>query len=168
MSTEAERLQTAQWVLERNLAWIAAAEVKVGAIVAIDTAMLGGMGAAFSATDVKMRTYWAVLFTLAAAILLAGGLITAAMTVIPRVKGPAKSLLFFGRIGEVAEPDYIDAFKAATVQQLLEDWSAQIHRNAQIARDKFKLVRQAMVWSFLAILPWFAAIVTLIHKPAGA
>ncbi|WP_233099873.1 hypothetical protein, partial [Acidovorax sp. IB03] len=43
MSTENERLQTAQWVLERNLGWIAAAEVKVGVIVAIDTAMLGGV-----------------------------------------------------------------------------------------------------------------------------
>lgn len=168
MSTDTERLLTAQWVLERNLAWIAAAEVKVGAIVAIDTAMLGGLGAAFSAADVKMRTYWAVLFTLCAVILLTGGLVTAATTVLPGVKGPAKSLLFFGRIGQMGEPDYIDTFKTATTAQLLEDWSAQIHRNAQIACDKFKLVRQAMIWSFLAILPWFAAIVTLIHKPPGA
>lgn len=168
MSTDTERLQTAQWVLERNLVWIAAAEAKVGVIVAIDTAMLGGLGAAFSAVDGKMRTYWAVLFTLFAAMLLAGGLITAATAVLPRVKGPAKSLLFFGRIGQLGEPDYIQAFKTATVDQFLEDWSAQIHRNAQIACDKFKLVRQAMIWSFLAILPWFAAMVTLVHKPSGA
>ncbi|WP_430423320.1 Pycsar system effector family protein [Methylibium petroleiphilum] len=167
MGTEKERLQTAQWVLERNLAWIAAAEAKVGAIVAIDTAMLGGLGAAFSAADVHFRTYWAVLFTLVAAILISGGLTTAAMAMLPRMKGPTKSLLFFGRIGEVAEPDYIDAFRTVTAQQLLEDWSAQIHRNAQIACDKFILVRQAMIWSFLAILPWFAAIVTLIHREAG-
>lgn len=151
-------------MLERNLAWIAAAEVKVGAIVAIDTAMLGGLGAAFSTSDVAMRTYWAVLFTLVAAMLLAAGLTTAAITMVPQLEGPARSLLYFGRVGEVAEPDYIDAFRAATAQQLLEDWTAQIHRNAQIACGKFKLVRQAMIWSFLAILPWFAAIVTLIHK----
>lgn len=42
--TDDERLKAAQWVLERNLAWVAAAEVKVGVIVAIDTAMLGGAG----------------------------------------------------------------------------------------------------------------------------
>ena len=70
MNTETERLQAAQWMLERNLAWIAAAEVKVGVIVAIDTAMLGGLGVAFSAADVKTRTYWAILFTLVAAILI--------------------------------------------------------------------------------------------------
>ena len=34
-----ERLAIAQWVLERNLAWISASEVKVGAIVTIDMAM---------------------------------------------------------------------------------------------------------------------------------
>ncbi len=82
MSTGMERLQTAQWVLERNLGWIAAAEVKVGVIVAIDTAMLGGLGAVFSTADVTMRTHWGVLFTLAAAILLALGLVSTAMAVL--------------------------------------------------------------------------------------
>jgi hypothetical protein len=164
MSAQMERLQTAQWVLERNLAWIAAAEVKVGVVVAIDTAMLGGLGAAFSSADVKMHTHWVVLFTLAAAILLAAGLISAAMAVLPRVTGPAKSLLFFARIGPCADVDYINNFKAASHDDLLDDWTVQIHRNAQIACDKFRWVRLGMLWSFIAILPWFAAIVTLVQK----
>lgn len=164
MSTDTERLQMAQWVFERNLAWIAAAEVKVGVIVAIDTAMLGGLGAAFSAADAKTQTHWAILMTLGAAILLGGGLAIAAMALLPQTRGPKKSLLFFGPIGETTEPDYVDALRAASVQQLLEDLSVQIHRNAQIAREKFKFVRQAMIWSFLAILPWFSAIVLLLHK----
>jgi hypothetical protein len=159
-----ERLQTAQWVLERNLGWIAAAEVKVGVIVAIDTAMLGGLGAAFSTAEVTMRTHWAVLFTLAAAVLLAVGLWSAAMAVLPRVTGPLKSLLFFGRIGSCAGVAYVNNFKSASLEDLLDDWTAQIHRNAQIACDKFQWVRRGTLWSFLAILPWFAAIVTLIHK----
>ncbi|AOX99259.1 Pycsar system effector family protein [Jeongeupia sp. USM3] len=164
MSSNTDRLQTAQWIFERHLGWIAAAEVKVGVIVALDTAMLGGLGAAFSAADVKARTAWAVLFTLTAFILLVIGLICAAMAVLPRVTGPAKSLLFFGRIGPRAEADYIKDFKAASIDEWLDDWAAQIHRNAQIACAKFKHVRLGMIWSFLAILPWFAAIVTLIHK----
>lgn len=43
-------------MLERNLAWIATADVKVGVIVAIDTGMLGGLCAAFSASNAKMQT----------------------------------------------------------------------------------------------------------------
>lgn len=161
MTTDRERLQTAQWVLERNLAWIAAAEVKVGVIVAIDTAMLGGLGAALSATDAATRTHWAWFFLIASVACLCCGLFCAAMSVLPRITGPAKSLLFFGRINAFNEADYMASFKAATDTDLLEDWLAQIHRNAQIASKKYAWVRKSMWWSFMAVLPWLPAIVAL-------
>lgn len=164
MSADKERLQVAQWVLERNLAWIAAAEVKVGVIVAIATAMLGGLGAAFSTSETAARTAWAYLWTVGAAVALAGGLFCAAMAVLPRVTGPARSLVFFGRIGPCGDTEYFEQFKKATDPELLEDWTAQIHRNAQIACDKFAWVRKSMYWSFLSVAPWFAAIITLLNK----
>jgi hypothetical protein len=164
MSAEKERLQTAQWVLERNLAWIAAAEVKVGVIVAIDTAMLGGLGAVFSAADGSARTQWAWLFTIAAVVSLGVGLFCAAMAVLPRVTGPEHSLLFFGRVGVSDAAEYMDAFKKATHTNFIDDWTAQIHRNAQIACDKFAWVKKAMLWSFLSVLPWFTGIVALLNN----
>jgi len=164
MSTEKDRLITAQWALERNLAWIAAAEVKVGVIVAIDTAMLGGLGVAFSAADNATRSAWAWLFTIAAVVALGSGLFCAAMAVLPRVTGPKNSLVFFGRVATIDSADYVDQFKMATDAALLEDWTAQIHRNAQIACDKFAWVRKSMLWSFLSVLPWFSAIVVLLKK----
>lgn len=164
MTSDRERLQTAQWVLERNLAWITAAEVKVGVIVAIDTAMLGGLVAAFSAADGVARTAWAWFFNIGAAIALGSALFCAAMAVLPRVNGPDKSLLFFGRVASFTDVDYIESFKKATDTDLLEDWTAQIHRNAQIACDKFSWVRTSMWWSFLSVMPWFAAIVTLLKN----
>lgn len=48
MSTNKDKLSSAQWILERTLGWIAAAEIKVGAITAIDVAMLTALGAFFS------------------------------------------------------------------------------------------------------------------------
>ena len=164
MSAETERLQTAQWVLERNLAWIAAAEVKVGVIVAMDTAMLGGLGAAFSVVGGAVRTHWAWFFTIVATVCLGVGLFCAAMAVLPRVTGPARSLLFFGCVGPRVEAEYIEDFKNTSDVDLLEDWTAQIHRNAQIACDKFAWVRKSMWWSFLSALPWFPAIITLLHN----
>lgn len=164
MNSDNERLKTAQWVLERNLAWIAAAEVKVGVIVAIDTAMLGGLGVAFSAADGVVRTTWAWLFTIGAVTALGSALLCAAMAVLPRVNGPTKSLLFFGRIGPCADVDYVDSFKKVTDAELLEDWTAQIHRNAQIACDKFSWVRKSMWWSFLSVMPWFASIIMLLKN----
>ena len=164
MSTDRDRLHTAQWVLERNLAWIAAAEVKVGVIVAIDTAMLGGLGAAFSEADGSARTHWAWFFSIATVICLGSGLFCAAMAVLPRISGPEKSLLFFGRVGLSDGAEYVRNLRAATDADLLEDWTAQIHRNAQIACDKFAWVRKSMWWSFLSVLPWFPAIITLLGK----
>jgi hypothetical protein len=164
MSAETERLQTAQWVLERNLAWIAAAEVKVGVIVAIDTAMLGGLGASFSVAGGAVRTHWAWFFTSVATVCLGVGLFCAAMAVLPRVTGPARSLLFFGRVGARTEAEYVEDFKKASDVDFLQDWTAQIHRNAQIACDKFAWVRKSIWWSFLSALPWFPAIITLLHN----
>lgn len=164
LSVEKERIQVAQWVLERNLSWIAAAEVKVGVIVALDTAMLGGLGAAVSGADGAARTAWAWLFTIGAVVALGAGIFCAAMAVLPRVTGPERSLLFFGRIGPCADAEYIEKFRKATDTELLNDWTAQIHRNAQIACDKFAWVRKSMWWSFLSVPPWFPAIVILLNK----
>lgn len=166
MSMEKDRLHTAQWILERNLAWIAAAEVKVGVIVAIDTAMLGGLGATFSAANSAALTHWAwaLFFVIAAAICLGSGLFCSAMVVLPRITGPENSLLFFGRVGPCVGMDYSQKLKTTTDAELLEDWAAQIHRNAQIACDKYAWVKKSMWWSFLSLLPWFSAIILLLEK----
>lgn len=156
------RLATAQWVLERHLAWIAAAEVKVGVIVALDTALLGGLAAAFGASDSAARTAWTYLFTLVAAGAAVLGLFCAAMAVLPRTNGPKDSLLFFGPIAAMNARSFGERFKEATDEQLLADWTDQIHRNAEIACDKYAWVRKSMYWSFIAAIPWIAAVGLLI------
>jgi hypothetical protein len=58
MSSEKERLEIARWVLERNLAWIAASEIKIGVIVAIDTALLGSLGAILGHAGIVSLSAW--------------------------------------------------------------------------------------------------------------
>ena len=77
-----DRLTTAQWIFERNLAWIAAADAKVAIIVTINVAMLGGLAGTFGWSDAH-RTYWAYLACVVA-LILSGS----------RTDGPKKSLLF--------------------------------------------------------------------------
>lgn len=158
------RLATAQWVLERHLAWIAAAEVKVGVIVALDTALLGGLAAAFGAAEAATRVPWAYLFTLSAAGTAVLGLLCAAMAVLPRTNGPKNSMLFFGQVAAEDAATYCDRFHRASDEMLLSDWTQQIHRNAEIARDKYLWVRRSMCWSFLATLPWIPAIGMLVKR----
>lgn len=162
MSIETERLHVAQWILERNLHWIAAAEVKTAVIVALDTAMLGALATAFSAVSVGERIVWANVFSVIAAVCLLSALFCTAMSVLPRTDGPPSSFVFFGKIVKRAAADYADAFTRADTSSFLQDLLDQIHRNAEIACDKFRWVRNAMVWSFVALPPWVAAIGCLI------
>ncbi len=160
--TEQERLEAAQWVLERHLAWIAAAEVKVGVLIAIGTALLGGLAAAFGASDAAARVAWTYLFTLTAAGCAILGIFCAAMAVIPRTIGPKESLLFFGCVAELDSQNFTDRFRTATYDELLTDWTSQIHRNAQIACKKYDWVKKSMYWSLIAAIPWIAAIGLLV------
>lgn len=95
MHTAKERLLTAQWMLERQLHWISAADMKVGVVVAIDTAMLGGLAAAFAST--QERTGWAIAACILALGLAGVGLFCAALAVFPRLDGPPDSMLFLER-----------------------------------------------------------------------
>ena len=163
MTKDSERLKVAQWVLERNLGWIAAAEIKVGVIVALDTAMLGVLATSFGSLLPAERTAWANLFTLLAAITIVVAIICAAMSILPRVNGPKKSLLFFGRIAGLHHPNYVANFRSATESEMLEDCLAQIHRNAEIAREKYMWVGRSMKWSFFSVVPWVAALSLLVR-----
>src|SRR3546814_910486 len=135
MASDSERLAFAQWLLDRNIAWIAAAEAKVGFVVAIDTAMLAGLATAYS--DAKEVAWFGATATIAAAFLTMASVLCAAITIFSRTNGPARSLLFFGRIAERSGDDYRQVFRKVRSAELLEDFAHQIHRNAEIAQEKF-------------------------------
>lgn len=159
MKDEQERFRVAQWVLERQIGWIATADVKVGVVVAIQTAMAGGLAAALGFAPQK--TEWAIIFTAAAFVCSIGAFACAGRGLLPRTDGPDKSLIFFGRICSEARSDYISKFRGAADSELLDDCAAQIHRNAEIAGEKHLWVKNAVIWSFLSAPPWVLAIILL-------
>lgn len=168
MNSDMERLGYAQWILERNLAWIGAAEVKVGVILAIDTAMLAGLATAFTSAGPSRIVAWDVVLTLAAAAPLMLAVGCGALAVLPRTQGPPSSFVFFGTIAKAKAEEYRSDFTSAPVADLLNDCLAQIHRNAEICVSKFKWVRFGMIWSFIAIIPWLFALARLVSATASA
>lgn len=154
-----DRIEYAKWILERNLHWISAAEVKVGFIIAVDTAMLGALAAIFSTTKFSENGAWTNLFTIVTTVTLIGAIICAAMAVKPDTKGPPTSFVFFGKVAAQASADYVDHFKRANDDSFLQDLLDQIHRNAEIAKNKYEWVKSAVGWSFLSVPLWAAAIV---------
>lgn len=160
MHTPKERLSTAQWMVERQLHWISAADVKIGVIVAIDTAMLGGLAAAFAAS--QDHTAWAMAMCVGALVLSGVGLFCTAMAVFPRLDGPPDSMLFFARVAAVKPSDYVTKLAQVSDEELLCDWATQIHRNAMIAKLKHGWVKSAMLWSFFSTPFWLAAVALLV------
>lgn len=162
MIDDQRRTEHAKWLFERTLGWIATADVKVGVAMALDTAMLGGLAAAFSSSDPLSRTAWTYFATLVATGGMVIAMFCAAMAAIPRMLGPVKSIIFFARISERQESDYLDLFAKVNEQEFISDLVTQIHRNAQIATAKHWWVRKSLIWSFVAAIPWIAAIGLLV------
>lgn len=155
-----ERTKYAQWLLERNLAWIAQAEVKVAVVISLDAGMISAAAAAY--TTASHKTIGAILASVLFGVLVISALACAAMVVKPQVGGPSMSFIFFGRIAERPAIDFISDLLVVSDKDLLKDLVAQIHRNAEIASKKHQWVRLAILWSFLSATAWVIAISQLV------
>lgn len=154
-----QRFRTAQWILERQIGWISTADVKVGALVAIQTAMVGMLAATYSAAS--SRSELAILCTVLAVLCSVGAFVCAALALFPRTGGPEKSLIFFGQISSISRSDYVNVISETSCDGLLEDCAEQIHRNAEIARDKHCWLQNGMILSFVSSPLWLIAIFNL-------
>jgi hypothetical protein len=162
MDEDKQRIEAAKWIFERTLGWIAAADVKVGAAIALDTGMLGGLAAAFAGSDYHLRTAWCYVFVFASTAGMAFAMFCAGMAALPRTRGPLESMIFFGRVVERDADSYSDAFGKMSEKEFLADLTRQIHRNAEIACDKHTWVRRSLFWSFLSAGTWIVAIAMLV------
>jgi hypothetical protein len=156
-----DRVDLARWLLDRNIAWIAAAEAKAGFIVALDTAMFAGLATAYS--DAKAITALQQFGSVFAALLLAMSVLFCAVVVRSQTHGPASSLIFFGRISKRSIETYRDAFKTSDSTAWITDFADQIHRNAEIATEKYEWVRRATVTLMFAGPFWALAVVSLVR-----
>jgi len=149
-------LELSEKILDRNVAWISAADSKVAPNLAVSTAMLGTLAALAPKT-----TAWTVLSAVCAslaALLLVGALVSLVLVVLPRLQGPKGSLIFFEGISGMERETYIDALVRATDEELFRDAASQCHRNAEIAQAKYRFVRMAMILLFFSVAPWLGAI----------
>ncbi len=162
MSDRFERVQVAQWILDKQLGWIAAADAKVAVIVALDTAVFATLATAYASA--KSPVAWASLMSMATGALLVIALACAAMSLFPRTDGPKQSLVFFGPVATASHADYIASLSSVPLNKLHDDIAAQIHRNAEIAKVKHRWVRRSMGWSFLASSPWAVAVYLLVKQ----
>jgi len=163
MRDDNERIKIAQWVLERTLAAIGAAEVKLSVIITLNLAMLASLGGAFAPVG-KAIEAWTLVFLITTSLFIILSLISCANVLIPRMQGPERSIIFFGRIGKKPQKEYFTEFTQAGEDAVLKDLLAQIHINSEIACEKYKWIRVSMIWTFVSVVPWFVSIVIMTYR----
>ena len=154
-----EKISNAKWILERNLSWINAADAKIAAITTINLAMLTVLATIYFPSSSKSA--WAVLMSAVAFLFVVLSLMFVWFVVMPRISGPDKSNIFFGKIAEVSPDEFCENFSKLTSDKFLVDLMDQIHINSKIANQKHKFVRKAYFSTMFSLLPWLSSIVML-------
>lgn len=142
-------------ILSKNIAWIAAADTKATLTFTVISAMLAVVAALIPPTDAW--TIWSGI-AIAGAVLFQGtSLVNIVLAMFPQLAGPRGSIVFFGGIASHDEQQYVQKIKNSSVEDLVEDFARQCHRNAEIAQLKFGRVRYAVLSGFISLPFWLAA-----------
>ena len=157
-----ERVRILENNLSRLLGWVSAADSRIGLILALDTAMLGSL-AALAPRASGWEVAPAIFSTLAGGALLTS-LLLLSFASFPTTSGPRGSLIFFEGIASSETDAYLQSVNELTEEQYLDDLAKQCHRNAEIARKKFKWVRWSLSSLYLAVLPWALAVYLLYQR----
>ena len=155
-SEQTERLQIAQWLLDKQLECIASADAKVAVVITLNTAIVAILASTYATSSNPDLP--GTLLALSAGLFTFVALFCAAMSIFPRVKGSDKSLVFFGSVAENTFADYVHTFATSTVDHFVLDITAQVHRNAEIAKAKYVWVRRSIAFSFLVVPIWVSSI----------
>ena len=150
-----ERVVELKWALELQLAWVQASDLKATVLLPVPIAMLGVLMEALPTLPNLGFTQWGLLTLSVVPLVVA--LCYLAFSVVPRVKGPDSSLIFFGKIAALDGAGFADAIKERSVSEYEDDLVAQIHVNSVICCKKFGCVTSAMRAMFVAIPPWVAS-----------
>lgn len=145
--------------LDRLLHWIGAADSKIAPILAIDTAMIGVLAALYSKLSVSLG--WCLWLVIPSVIVLGLSILTLAIAVFPRTKGPEGSTIYFGGIASCEFKTYKAKMCELHPEEYRDDLIAQCHRNAQIAAEKYKWVKRSMICLFPGIVFWVPAVYVL-------
>lgn len=148
--------QKLKWVLERQLAWISSADAKLTVVGPIPLAMLAISLAGFGEKIETINWMDAPLFVSTFLLLLVMFYVASAL--IPRLKGPENSNIFFGKISCQDEEMFLRAVLGESPKEHLEDLIGQIHVNAKIANYKHGCVGRAIIYLVFATPIWLISL----------
>lgn len=150
-----------RWVLERQLHWIGAADVKAGGMIGVYMAL-----AAIAATllDSASPPASAKFLFLLAAMTLLPALACAVAVFFPRDASQRRSSIFFGEIAALEMDRFMDAARRQNADLVVEDLLGQIHINAKIALSKHSFAKISIIFGAASLAIWIAAVATFLGR----
>jgi len=151
-----------RWVMERQLHWIGAADVKAGGMIGAYMALAAIAATLLDSGNPPLQAKW--LFSIAAGAMLPA-LCFAVAVFFPRDAAKRSSLIFFGEISRVDLEKFKERCRSTTIDQVKDDLVNQIHINAIIARCKHKYAKTSIIWGSVALAVWLGGVATVARAP---
>ena len=155
--SEDENIEKNKWLLERQLAWISNGDLKIGAIVTLNLAMLASLSSYFKNKDPAL--FLDILYFITVlAIIISVYFCKAGFK--PKFEPPNLSNIFFGTIIQNDLTTFNQNIDNISKQDFSNDLSTQAYRNAQIANIKYSYLHKATLAFFIASIFWILTLGT--------
>jgi Family of unknown function (DUF5706) len=151
-------LAAARDQLNRTLTFFPRVDGKASVILAVDTSMLAVLA---TRSWPALHFGWHLLPLGLALLALGVSFWHLYREAFPQLEGGQQSLLYFREIANLTESRYLEAWKASSDEQNLNDLLGQTWRNSQILRSKFDHLKQAYIALACATPPWAVTLVLL-------
>lgn len=145
--------------LDRQLAWIRAADTRLSLILPLSTAMLAALAAI--APPVETWPVGAAIFASFSALFLSLSVLFCALSSFPRTDGPKGSMIYFAGIAAREVEQFRAAAKSFTDEEYVDDLVSQCHVNATIAESKYRWIKRGMASLLIATAPWMLTVYLL-------
>jgi hypothetical protein len=156
--SDLDKLPPAERNLERLLSWIGRLDVKFSILLGIETAMLGFLASV--TPSVKCIDLLHLILTIITFMLILISFSFIFFGMFPRLKGPDKSLIYFGSISKISFDEYKTLFSDSSKQSYLDDLLEQCHINSRIIDTKFSKLKTSYILLLLSLSPWLYLVYT--------
>jgi len=152
--------------LNRTLSFFSRVDGKASVVLAVDTAMLGLLGA--NAPPFSEFTWYMAAAAISTALLIGLSLWHIYKEAFPKLDGAEESLIYFRAIAKRKEQRFIEEFLGQSDADYLKDMLSQTWRNSEILTIKFDHIRRAFNCLALSIPPWLITLTLFVRVHQGS
>lgn len=153
------QLEIAERQLDRIQSFHPRIDARIAAVSAWLLVEIGVVAANTKLEDIPRVIVWLPLAGWLICVIVSGIALWRAL--FPDQRGGAASLIYFARIADRTEANFIKEFRAISEADLTNDFLGQVWRNSEIVCDKYRRVSRAIRWATFSLAAMLAQIVAV-------